>query len=76
LANNQSVKQALNHINATVEGLNTLELVLSIAQKHHIEMPICEQVNQVIQNQATPTEPRYRRPPSGSPCLSKSSVIR
>ncbi|CAC9531884.1 Glycerol-3-phosphate dehydrogenase [NAD(P)+] (EC 1.1.1.94) [uncultured Gammaproteobacteria bacterium] len=56
LANNQSVEQALNHIDATVEGLNTLELVLSIAQKHHIEMPICEQVNQVIQNQATPTE--------------------
>ncbi|MDC9714783.1 MAG: NAD(P)-dependent glycerol-3-phosphate dehydrogenase [Gammaproteobacteria bacterium] len=56
LANNKSVERALNNINATVEGLNTLKLVLSIAKKHQIEMPICEQVNQVIQGRITPTE--------------------
>jgi glycerol 3-phosphate dehydrogenase (NAD(P)+) (EC 1.1.1.94) len=33
LANNQSVEQALNNVGATVEGLNTLELVLSIRKK-------------------------------------------
>ncbi len=56
LANNQSVEQALDNVGATVEGLNTLELVLSIANKNQIEMPICEQVHQVTQGLITPTE--------------------
>ena len=56
LANNKSVEQALNSVGATVEGLNTLELVLSIANKNQIEMPICEQVHQVTQGLVTPTE--------------------
>lgn len=56
LANNQSVEQALDNVGATVEGLNTLELVLSIANKNQIEMPICEQVYQVTQGLVTPTE--------------------
>ncbi|HIC40582.1 MAG TPA: NAD(P)-dependent glycerol-3-phosphate dehydrogenase [Piscirickettsiaceae bacterium] len=56
LANNQSVEQALKNVGATVEGLNTLELVLSIAKKSQVEMPICEQVYQVTQGQTSPTE--------------------
>ncbi len=56
LANNQSVTQALNNIEATVEGLNTLTLVLSIARKNQVEMPICEQVYQVIQGQVSPKQ--------------------
>lgn len=56
LANNQSAEQALNNIGATVEGVNTLMLVLSIAKKNNIEMPICEQVKSVIKAQTTPTE--------------------
>ncbi|CAC9449169.1 Glycerol-3-phosphate dehydrogenase [NAD(P)+] (EC 1.1.1.94) [uncultured Gammaproteobacteria bacterium] len=56
LANDKSVEQALNNVGTTVEGLNTLGLVLSIAKKHRIEMPICEQVDRVTQGQATPTE--------------------
>ncbi|WXU00369.1 MAG: Glycerol-3-phosphate dehydrogenase [NAD(P)+] [Catillopecten margaritatus gill symbiont] len=56
LANNQSVEQALTNVGATVEGANTLALVLSIAQKNGIEMPICEQVKQVIDGKTTPTE--------------------
>jgi len=56
LASNHSVKQALDNVGATVEGLNTLELVLSIAKRNKIEMPICEQVYQVTQGLMTPTE--------------------
>lgn len=56
LANNQSVEQALQNVGATVEGFNTLALVLSIAKKNKIEMPICEQVAQVINGKTTPTE--------------------
>lgn len=56
LANNHNTQQALKNVGATVEGLNTLELVLSIAQKHQVEMPICTQVYQVTQGHITPTE--------------------
>ncbi|CAC9463530.1 NAD(P)H-dependent glycerol-3-phosphate dehydrogenase [bacterium endosymbiont of Bathymodiolus sp. 5 South] len=56
LAKNQNAKQALNSVGATVEGFNTLALVLSQAKKHQIEMPICEQVKQVVDGQATPTQ--------------------
>ncbi len=56
LANNQTVEQALNNVGATVEGLNTLELILSIAEKSKVELPICEQVYQVVQGKITPTD--------------------
>lgn len=56
LANNQNVQQALAQVGATVEGLNTLTLVLSIAKKHQVEMPICTQTYQVIQGHVTPVD--------------------
>ncbi len=56
LANNHSVESALINVGATVEGLNTLDLILSIAREQQIEMPICEQVYYVTQAQVTPTE--------------------
>lgn len=56
LAYNHSISQALNNVGATVEGLNTLIPVLSVAKKYQIEMPICEQVNWVIQGRTTPTK--------------------
>ncbi len=56
LANNHSVDNALKNVGATVEGLNTLELILSIANNNQIEMPICEQVYYVTQGRVTPTQ--------------------
>jgi len=56
LAKNHSVENALKNVGATVEGLNTLDLILSIAGVNLIEMPICEQVYFVTQGKVTPTE--------------------
>jgi glycerol 3-phosphate dehydrogenase (NAD(P)+) (EC 1.1.1.94) len=53
---NQNVEQALKNVGATVEGLNTLELVLSIARKNKVELPICEQVYQVTKGSVSPTQ--------------------
>ncbi len=55
LAKNQNVEQASDAVGATVEGFNTLELVLSIAKKNKVDMPICEQVKKVIDGQTTPS---------------------
>lgn len=56
LADNQNPAQALATVGATVEGFNTLELVLAMAKKSQIEMPICEQVYQVTQGKILPVQ--------------------
>jgi len=56
LANNTSIDKALSNIGATVEGFNVLRLVIKIAKKHQIEMPICEQVFAVVEGSKTPTD--------------------
>ena len=56
LANNNSTDKALSNIGATVEGFNVLRLVIKIAKKHQIEMPICEQVLAVVEGSKTPTD--------------------
>jgi len=56
LAKNNSTDKALSNIGATVEGFNALRLVIGIAKKHQIEMPICEQVLAVVEGRKTPTD--------------------
>ena len=56
LANNNSSDKALSNIGATVEGFNSLRLVIEIAEKHQIEMPICEQVLAVVEGSKTPND--------------------
>ena len=56
LANNVSPDIALKNINATVEGFKALKLVLKIANKYQIEMPICEHVFKVTEGKITPKE--------------------
>ena len=56
LANNNSTDEALSNIGATVEGFNALRLVIKLAKKHQIEMPICEQVLAVVEGRKTPND--------------------
>ncbi|CAC9534058.1 Glycerol-3-phosphate dehydrogenase [NAD(P)+] (EC 1.1.1.94) [uncultured Gammaproteobacteria bacterium] len=56
LANDHNVQNALINVGATVEGLNTLDLILSIATEQKVEMPICEQVYYVTQGKISPIE--------------------
>lgn len=56
LAKGHDIELALTNVGATVEGLNTLDLILSIASEQQVEMPICEQVSYVTQGKASPTE--------------------
>ena len=59
LANDNSTDKALSNIGATVEGFNVLRLVIKIAKKHQIEMPICEKVLAVVEGRKTPTDAVY-----------------
>ena len=51
-----SKQQALADIGQVVEGVNTAEEVCRLARKYHIELPISEQVHQIIQGRITPEQ--------------------
>jgi len=48
LAKNNNIDTALMNVGATVEGLNTLKMVLKLSKKFKVELPICEQVSKVV----------------------------
>jgi glycerol-3-phosphate dehydrogenase (NAD(P)+) len=56
LANNASANEALKVVGATVEGLNALKIVISIANNLKIEMPICDQVMAVTEGKIKPAD--------------------
>jgi glycerol-3-phosphate dehydrogenase (NAD(P)+) len=56
LAKNSTIDEALANVGGTVEGYNTLQLILSMAHAKDIEMPICEQVFAVTQGDKSPTD--------------------
>jgi glycerol-3-phosphate dehydrogenase (NAD(P)+) len=39
-----------------VEGYNTAKALCALAGKHKVEMPICEEVSNIIYNNADPRE--------------------
>ena len=66
LAKNATIEQALVNVGGTVEGYNTLLLILSMAHARDIEMPICEQVFALTEGEISPidsvTELMLRKP--------------
>jgi len=56
LAKNNNVETALKNVGATVEGLNTLKIVLKLSKKYSIELPICEQVAAVVNGKSSPKD--------------------
>jgi len=56
LARGRSVQQALADIRQVVEGVRVAPEVLRLARKHGVEMPISEQVVQVLAGEITPVD--------------------
>ncbi len=56
LAEGLSVNAASEKIGQAIEGLRTANEVAVLAKKHGIEMPIIEQVNNVLQSKCSPAE--------------------
>lgn len=56
LAKGKSVRQALADIRQVVEGVRAAPEVLRLARKHHVEMPISEQVVRVLSGEITPID--------------------
>ena len=56
LARGSAPEQALADIGQAVEGVHTTRVVCALAGKHDVDMPISEQVRNVIDGKATPQE--------------------
>ncbi len=53
LAQGLSREEALGKTGGVVEGLTTAGIALQLARRHDVEMPICEQVERVLQGETT-----------------------
>ena len=42
------MKEAMDRVGMAVEGVHSAKAALALAQKYEVEMPIVEQVNQVL----------------------------
>ncbi len=56
LAEGLSIQEASDKIGQAIEGLKTAKEVAELAKKYEIEMPITEQVNNVLQDICSPRE--------------------
>ena len=56
LAEGLSIQEASDKIGQAIEGLKTAKEVAELAKKHEIEMPITEQVNQVLNGDIDPKQ--------------------
>lgn len=54
IGSGQSIEQAQDEIKQVVEGVQAAKLIRSLAQEHHIDMPIVEQVYQVLYHNLPP----------------------
>lgn len=49
-------EQALNNIGQVVEGLHNASQVCALGKEQHVELPICQAVNQIINNTLSPSQ--------------------
>ncbi|MEB3173474.1 MAG: NAD(P)H-dependent glycerol-3-phosphate dehydrogenase [Cyanobacteriota bacterium] len=56
LAEGLTAEQALTRIDATVEGVATARAALSLGRRHGWHLPICEQVDALIQGRIEPSQ--------------------
>jgi glycerol-3-phosphate dehydrogenase (NAD(P)+) len=56
LANSKTLPEVLSSLSGTAEGVNTCQVLMEIAQKHNIAIPITEQVYQLLAGQITPRQ--------------------
>lgn len=56
LAQGKTLEQILSELEGTAEGINTTEVVMKIASKNDLYVPICDRVYQLLQGKITPQE--------------------
>ncbi len=52
----KNIKTAIKNTNGIIEGLNALNITLKLAKDNNIELPICQQIYMIINNNITPQQ--------------------
>ncbi|VFN03409.1 MAG: glycerol 3-phosphate dehydrogenase (NAD(P)+) [Candidatus Kentron sp. G] len=56
LAEGKSLEEAKSRVGEVIEGIDSTQAVVNLARRHHIEMPIAEQVHRVLSEHISPLD--------------------
>jgi len=54
LAQGKTLGQILKEMGSTAEGVNTAQVVMAVARRDHLSLPICQQVEQLLRGAISP----------------------
>ena len=54
LAQGKALSQVLEELGSTAEGVNTAQVVMAIARRDRLSLPICQQVDHLLRGEITP----------------------
>jgi glycerol-3-phosphate dehydrogenase (NAD(P)+) len=65
LGRGKALKEILDEMRMVAEGVNTATLVLELAGRYGVDMPICTMIERVVQGEIAPAEAYYGLTPAG-----------
>ena len=65
LGRGRALSEILDEMRMVAEGVNTATLVLQLAGRYGVEMPICTMIEQVVQGEIAPADAYYGLTPAG-----------
>lgn len=65
LGQGRSLEEILSEMNMVAEGVKTAELVLDLAERHGVDLPICAAINQVVKGEIGPSGAYWGLHPAG-----------
>jgi glycerol-3-phosphate dehydrogenase (NAD(P)+) len=65
LGRGRRLEDILAEMNMVAEGVTTAELVLDLAERYSLELPICRVINQVVRGEISPTTAYFGLTPPG-----------
>lgn len=65
LGKGRRLEDILNEMRMVAEGVNTAVLVLDLAARHNLDMPICTMIDSVVKGEIAPADAYYGLTPAG-----------
>ncbi len=65
LGKGRSLEDILEEMRMVAEGVNTAVLVLELAERHGVEMPICAMIDRVVKGEIAPADAYFGLTPAG-----------
>ena len=65
LGKGRSLEEILAGMHMVAEGVNTAVLVLELAERHGLQLPVCEMIDRVVRGEIAPADAYYGLTPAG-----------